>query len=203
METKTKTRDTYGALLAAAKRIDTTQSGGNGYPRHLQVGYTADTMAELRELYEAATADGHEVDVVMLHRRDGWALRERHNRGSEHDLGDDRWMEGASNDECSLTMMAGDDCDKEAFDLICGVGYELEDMADLFTKAKAVRELADELPDPDELDGEEQVEVFIDTNNWTINYTVKTGQNGYSYDTHQYCTALIITEKEEDEEDED
>ena len=99
--------------------------------------------------------------------------------------------------------MAGDNCDKEAFDLICGVRYELEDMADLLSKANAVRMLSAELPDPNDMDDEEQVEVFIYTNNWTINYTVKTGQNGYSYDTHQYCTGLIITEKEEDEEDED
>ena len=201
METKTKTRDTYGALLAAAKRIDTTQSGGNGYPRHLQVGYTADTMAELRELYEAATADGHEVDVVMLHRRDGWALWERHNRGSEHDLDDKQWMEASSQD---WVVVVDNKSSREeiAFEEVCGEGYEIRDVADLIAKAKQVQSFAEELPDPDGLEDGEMVVVFL-RNITEILYTVKTGQNGYSYDTHQYCTGLIITEKEEDEEDED
>jgi hypothetical protein len=199
METSTKTRDNYGALLAAATRIDTTANGGNGYPRHLKVAYTADTMGELRELHEAATAEGHEVDVVMLHRRDGWALWERHNRGSEHDLNDDRWM-GTSDQDWTITLDNESDCEQEAFATVCGEGYEVEDAADLLAKASAVRELAAELPDPDELEDGENVVAFLDA--WyELKYTVRTGQNGYSYDTHHYCTALIITEREEEEED--
>lgn len=30
-----------------------------------------------------------------------------------------------------------------------------------------------------------------------INYTVRTGQNGYSYDTHQYCIGIAVTEQEQ------
>lgn len=195
METNTKTRDNYGKLLAEAKRIDTTREG-NGYPSGVKVAYTADTMGELRELWEAAVGAGHKAEAITLHRRDGWALWAR--MGSA-DLQDEAYM-GQSDDDWTITIGNTSNCEEEAYQLICGTGYELEDVVDLFAKAMKVRELADELPDPDELEDGEEVKVFIDTNDWTINYMVKTGQNGYSYDTHQYCTALIITEKEEDED---
>ena len=196
METSTKTRDNYGALLAAATKVETTQSGGNGYPQHLQMGYTADTMGELRELYEAATADGHEVDVLQLHRRDGWSLWERSNG---HDLDDDAWM-GQSERDWTITIDNTTNSEQEAFEAICGTGYEVEDAADLIAKAKMVQELAKELGDGSDLEDGERVLAFLDSSEWGINYTVRTGQNGYSHDTHQYCTALIITEKEEDED---
>lgn len=200
METKNKT---YADILSTVKSIDTTASGGNGYPRRLSVAYTADTMGELRELYDAAIAEGHEVDVVTLHRRDGWALWERQNHGSVHDLDADRWM-GTSDQDWTITIDKDSDTDALALDAICGDGYTVQDAVDLFTTADAVKALSAELPDPDELEEGEEVIAFCDANNgWTVDYTIKTGQNGYSYDTHQYCTGLIITEREEEEDEEE
>lgn len=198
METKTKT---YADILSTVKSIDTTANGGNGYPRHLKIAYTADTMGELRELHEAATAEGHDVDIVSLHRRDEWALWERVNTGSVHDLDDDRWM-GTSESDWTITIDKDSDTDALALDAICGDGYTVQDAVDLFTKADAVKALSAELPDPDELEDGEDVIAFCDADNgWRVDYTVKTGQNGYSHDTHDYCTALIITEQEEEDED--
>lgn len=199
METSTKTRDNYGALLAAATRIDTTANGGNGYPRHLKVAYTADTMGELRDLYDAATAEGRDVTVLCLHRRDGWGLWERSNIGNEHDLDDDRWM-GTSESDWTITIDKDSDTDADAFALICGETREVDSARDLFETAEAVKALAAELIDPDELEDGEEVIYFLDGNNggWGINYSVKTGQNGYAYDTHQYCMAIQVGELEEE-----
>ena len=193
---------TYAELIGTIdiKSIETTEGGGNGYPRRLSMAYTADTMGELRELKEAAEAAGHEVSVIHLHRRDGWALWERHNNGSKHDLADDKWM-GTSDQDWTITINSACDREQEAFAAICGDRYEVEDVEDLMAKAKAVKELAEDLADPDGLENDEVVIHFLDSNNgWRINYTVQTGQNGYSHDTHQYCTALVIVERDEEEE---
>ncbi len=192
-----ETEMTYEAALEQCRTVDTTEGGGNGYPRRLRVAHTADTMGELRELKEAAEAAGHEVSVLTLHRRDGWALWERSN---DYDLENDRWM-GMSERDTVIDIDRDSDREQEAFDLICGEGYEVEDAADLIAKAEAVRELAEELADPDELEDGEIVRHMLDANNsWSIAYTVCTGQNGYSHDTHQYCTALVIVERDEEEE---
>lgn len=185
----------YGELIAQAEQVDTT-IGLNGYPSRLRVAYTADTMGELRELWEAATEAGHRAEAITLHRRDGWALWER--TGSA-DLQDEAYM-GQSDDECTVTIRNTNNREEEAYDLVCGTRYELEDVADLFTKTDAVKALSAELPDPDELEEGEKVKVFIDTNNWSIDYTIQTGQNGYAHDTHHYRTALLIKEREEENE---
>ncbi len=199
METATN----YYSVIEQCRTVETTEGGGNGYPRRLRVAYTADTMGELRELKEAAEAAGHDVSVIHLHRRDGWALWERHNNGSKHDLDDDMWM-GTSEQDWTITINNESDRMAEAFRAVCGEGYEVNDAADLFANAEAVRELAEELADPDGLEDGEIVRHWLDANNgYSIDYTVCTGQNGYSNDTHHYCTALEITEKEEEEGDEE
>lgn len=188
--------DTIKTLdLSTAEQVDTT-TGMNGYPRHLRVAYTADTMGELRELKEAAEAAGHEVSVIQLHRRDGWALWERSN---DHDLDDDRWM-GIGETDWTITLDPNSSCDDEAFSAVCGEGYEVTDAADLFKNAEQVRELAADLPDPSDLKEDERIVCFLNTNEWSIDYTVRTGQNGYAYDTHQYKSALLIVERQEDED---
>jgi hypothetical protein len=187
----------YQELLSQATRVDTTRET-SGYPAGLKVAYTADTMGELRELRDAAEAAGHEVEAIRLHRKDGWALWARSNGG---DLADDAYM-GRSEQDTVITLNSDSHAEAEAFDLVCGRAYEVEDECDLFAKAKAVRDLADELPDTSDLEEGEEVKVFIDMNDYTVDYTVRTGQNGYSYDTHHYHTALLIKERE-DEDDED
>lgn len=187
MDTATK----YAELIATAQKVDTT-TGMNGYPQHLKVAYTADTMAELRDLKEAAEAAGHQVSILGLHRRDGWALWERQ---ANNGLEDDRWM--GSGGDWMITMDKDSDAEALAFAAVCGEEYKVEDAYDLFKKSEQVGSLADELPDPDELEDGEQVVCFIDTGNWSIDYTVKTGQNGYSYDTHHYRSALLIEERDE------
>lgn len=191
---------TYDQVLHGAKQVDTCSDPG-GYPRGLRVAYTADTMAELRELQEAAEAEGHDVTPIMLHRCDGWSLW--HRMSNDHYLGDDRWM-GAGEQDWTISINSDCDREQEAFDAICGYRYELEDVEDLMAKARAVQKLAEDLADPDSLEDGEMVIHFLDSNNsWVVNYSVRSGQNGYSYDTHQYCTALLIEEREEEEEDED
>lgn len=188
-----ETATSYYSVIEQCKTVETTEGGGNGYPRRLRVAYTADTMGELRELYDAAEAAGHDVSVIHLHRRDGWGLWERHNNGSKHDLDDDMWM-GTSDQDWTIKITSESDREQEAFDAICGERYEVEDVQDLMAKAKAVQELAEDLADPDGLEDGEVVIHFLDSNNdWGVKYTVCTGQNGYSYDTHHYCTALEIT----------
>jgi len=194
---ETHTKPSYAEALSAAHTVDTT-TGMNGYPQHLKVAYTADTMGELRELKEAAEADGHEVTVLRLHRRDGWALWER---SRDNNLEDDAWM-GIGEQDWTVRVHANTDREQEAFEVICGTKYEVESAFDMLNAANNVRSLASELPSPHDLEDGEQVIVFLDANNgYSINYTVKTGQNGYSYDTHHYCTALLIEEREEEEEE--
>lgn len=193
METQTAS---YDHLIATTKTVDTTKNGGNGYPRDLQVAYTADTMGELRELYDAAIAAGHEATVVHLHRRDGWALWERTRNGSKHDLDDEEWM-GVGEQDWTITITNASDSEQKAFEFICGTGYEVESAQDLLMKAKAVEALSKELGDGNDLEDDEKVLVFLDANNGGINYIVRTGQNGYQYDTHQYCTGIVVTEQEQ------
>lgn len=188
---------TYAEAMSTCRTIDTTEGGGNGYPRRLKVAYTADTMQELRELQQAAEAAGDSVSIVELHRRYGWALWER--TSYAHDLDDDAYM-GTSERDWIITIDKDSDRADEAFGTVCGEGYEVLDYADLLAKAKAVEGLSKELPDPSDLEEGERVVCFLDSTSggWGIEYTVKTGQNGYSYDTHQYCTALMIEERTED-----
>jgi len=177
-------------------KVDTTSSA-DGYPRHLQVAFTADTMIELREAKEAAEADGCTVEVVRIHRRDGWAMWYRSN---DYDLKDDRWM-GESERDWTINITKDSDREQEAFEAVCGTGYQPEDASDLIAKARAVEYLTNELTDPEELEEGDVVKHFLDSDDWGIAYTVRTGQNGYYYDTHHHRTALIITEPEEETED--
>lgn len=175
-----------------------TTSEGNGYPRHLRMAYTAESMAELRAAKEQAEAEGCKVEVVQLHRQDGWALWHRWNY--LHGLGDEAWM-GCNDRDWTVDIEQGADLLGLAFEIVCGMGYEVQDVADLLEKAETVEELAGELPDPDDLEKGEKVRVWLD--GAQVLYTVRTGQNGYCYDTHHRRTALLITEPEEDETGDD
>lgn len=176
-------------------QVDTT-TGLNGYPRDVRVAYTADTMAELRTMKEDFESAGYDVAVVQLHRRDGWALWER---SSDHNLDDDRWTP-IDPGSFRLHLVNGDDLLEKAFKLIVPDVSEIQSADDLLSYADRVRELADELPDPDDLlDGEEYAVTLRD--DLTVAYYVRTGQNGYAYDTHQYRSALLIEKREEEEEE--
>lgn len=175
--------------------IDTT-TGMNGYPQALRVAHTADTMAELREAKEQAEAQGHSVTVLRLHRRDGWALwvRDHH-----HGLDDDHWM-GVSESDTTIRITNESNVEDEAFNLVVGEGGEMYSAQELFDAAKRVRELADELPDPDTLEEGDEVVCFLGQGH-RVEYTVATGQNGYCCDTYQYCSALLVVEREDDEDE--
>lgn len=176
-------------------QVDTT-TGMNGYPRDVRVAYTADTMAELRTMKENFERDGYDVAVVQLHRRDGWALWER---SSDYNLDDDRWT-ATDPDSFSLRLVNGDNLLEEAFKLIVTDVSEIRGAGDLLSYAERVRDLADQLPDPsDLLDGEEYAVTLSD--NLDVRYYVRTGQNGYVYDTHHYRSALLIEKREEEEEE--
>lgn len=176
-------------------QVDTT-TGINGYPRDVRVAYTADTMAELRAMKANFERDGYDVAVVELHRRDGWALWER---SSDHNLDDDRWT-ATDPEGFSLRLVNGSDLLEEAFELIVTDVSEIQSADDLLSYVDRVRQLADQLPDPsDLLDGEEYAVTLSD--NLDVRYYVRTGQNGYVYDTHHYCSALLIEKREEESED--
>lgn len=198
----TTTRPTMDELREAATKVETT-SEWNGYPSHLRVMYTADTMADLRELHDAAVAEGHEANVYILHRQDGWSFWHRQTAGSVHDLDDDRWM---SRNESDWTVDINADSDRmaEAFRAVCGEGYQVQDAADLIAKAEAVRGLAEDLTDPDILEPGQIERHWLDvTDGYRVLYRVRTGDTGYYYDTHHYCVAVMIIEREEDDERED
>lgn len=174
----------------AVTQVDTTSSP-TGYPQRLRIAYTADTMEELRALKDAAEADGHRVDVVTLYRRDGWALWHRMTSG---DLDDEAWMQAGAHIKLSRHC----DAEQEAFDLIAkDMTYDtLEDMRDA---VRRVEDLEESLPDPSDLKEGEQYAVQLN-DNMRVQYYVKTGDTGYSYDTHNYCTALLIEEAGQEDE---
>lgn len=184
----------YQDIVANTERVDTTREA-SGYPRGLKMAYTADNMQELRDLKEAAEAAGHTVEVTRLHRQDGWALWARSEGG---DLNDDAYM-GRSERDAVITLVNGSNPEDEAFQCLCGDRYDVADVADLLAKAKAVQALADDFPYTEDLEEGEAINVFVDLDNARVDYTVRTGQNGYSYDTHHYHTALLIKEREEEE----
>ena len=188
----------YQDIVANTERVDTTREA-SGYPRGLKMAYTADNMQELRDLKEAAEAAGHSVEIIRLHRQDGWALWARSEGG---DLEDDAYM-GRSERDTVVTLNSDSHAEAEAFDLLCGEGFTIEDEKGLFNTAAAVRRLADDFPYTEDLEEGEAINVFVDLDNARVDYTVRTGQNGYSYDTHHYHTALLIKEREEEEEEEE
>lgn len=186
----------YANLIANAETVDTT-TGTNGYPQALKVAYTADKLSELETLKEAAEAAGHEVEVVSLHRRDGWRLWER-----SHVWGIDgvKYM-NVSESDTTVTLTEDSDHENAAFDLIIGDnGESLTSLKDLEQAAKDARRLADEFErviiasEP----GERTV-IFMDMDNRSVDYSVTTDQNGYEHDTHHYKTGLLITEKADQE----
>src|SRR5690606_24945425 len=124
----TNSRPTLDELIDQAKQVDTT-SENNGYPSHLRVMYTANTMAELRDLYEAAVAEGHKVNVWELYRQNGWRLWYRANTGTVYDLDDYRWM---SRDESQWTADIDANSDRltEACRAVCGDVCTVQDAAD-------------------------------------------------------------------------
>ena len=180
------------SLLDSATKVDTT-TGTNGYPRHLRVAYTTDTVSELRDLKDKLEAAGAKVEPVTLHRRDGWALWER---GSWSGLNDDEWR--PNGEDWTITIHANSDRTEEAYDYIVGEDVVLEGPDHLDRLHRSVKALAAELPDPTELEEGEEVVWVMDDHRRT-KWTWRTGQNGYAYDTHQYCTALLVDMPEEEE----
>lgn len=174
-------------------QVDTTSSP-TGYPERLRIAYTADTMAELRALKDAAEADGHRVDVVALYRCDGWALWHRMTHG---DLDDEAWTQPGVNGTF-ITMNMRSCAEQEAFNLIAK-DRTFDALDELRDAIDRVEDLASDLPDPSELKEGQQYAVQLD-DNLRVQHYVKTGDTGYSYDTHNYCTALLIEEAEQDEE---
>jgi hypothetical protein len=197
----TQTTPTLDTLLDDAVQVDTT-SEDNGYPARLRRAYTADTMAELRAIAEAAKAEGREVETIDLHQQDGWALWARSNDAPWHtfDLRDDRWE--PEGDNRTIIIDADSDRHDEACAWVCGEDTVVEGSDHLYLLYTDVQALADELPDQYDLgDGEQAVAVMGDYNR--VKWTWKTGQNGYYYDTHHYCTALLVGPVPDDDEDEE
>ena len=185
--------------ISTARNVDTT-TGMNGYPERLRVAITADTMGELRELKDRHEAQGDTVEIIRLHRRDGWALWERDH---DVDLDDERWM-GTAPDEWTIDLTPDSDGMDEAFTLLIGEdGSDITTAKGLERAAGAVEALGKELDSLiDDLEDGQICRVWIDMDNRAVDYSVRTGQNGYSYDTHHYKSALLITEREAEDNDE-
>lgn len=178
-------------MLAGMQR-EVTTSDASGYPRYLKVVYTTDTMEELREAKEAAEEAGAEVDVIRMHRRDGWNLW---CRSMDADLSDDAWT-GEDGRTMRWTLPPGEDREALAFEIVMGDdGRDIRDVEALRKALRGVEDLAGDIPEPDERD----VYLFVD-DELRIAYTVEDGHNGYSYDTHHYRTGLIVTWPEDGDE---
>lgn len=182
---------TFDEMIEMYERVDTT-TGTNGYPQKLRVAYTADTMGELRTLHDRAKDGGYNVQVVRLHRRDGWALWGR--LVPWNGLEDDNWTQAGPSDH-PIVIDPDTDPQELAFDAVGST--DIRSASDLHETSRRVRQLAHELPDPGDLCEGEKWYVFLGDDG-CIDYTVKTGQNGYSFDTHHYKTGLIITAKDEE-----
>lgn len=188
------TEQEYQERLSRARKVDTT-SERSGYPRNIKVAYTADTWEELLGLEAAALKAGHQVEAVRLHRRDGWALWHR-----EHIWSIDTTAYTASGDlDFAIRIEHDTNTDAEAFRAVLGEdGQDIQEAKDLYMAAAQVSTLADALAaESDDLEEGEFCMVFLDGAD--ILYAVPSTVNGYSYDTHQFTTAIIITETNETE----
>ena len=101
-----------------------------------------------------------------------------------------------------LIVNADTDVERAVFEQVLS-GREYANMKEIRQALQEAEDLIREIGDVSDLNDREYVLHVLDPNNWTVNYWVRTGQNGYSRDTHQYKTALRITEREEEEEEED
>lgn len=190
------TPPTMDELRAKAKKVDTT-SEWNGYPSNLRVMYTAPTLAELRNLYNTAEAEGHEVNVYLLYRRDGWRLWHRQNVGSVHDLHDAKWMGGLPYAQ-ALDVTCDSDCHDLAFDHVFGKPpFHIQNYSDLKEMIATLEALAENLTSPYILMSGEIMRHFVQDGR--ILYRVRTGDAGYCYDTHHHCVAVEIIERNDDD----
>lgn len=183
----------FDELLWEADKVETT-SEANGYPSRLKMAFTFNTMSRLRELRDAAIEEGHKVTEVFLHRQDGWALwhsSKRHIEGID-------WQ-ALTEQDITIHLTNATDVEQEVFDLIVGDTSLIRSMRDLETYTLLCKRLLGELADPDCMEDGESIMYFLDLDQgYSVKYEVHSDQNGYSYDTHHYCLALLIEQVEED-----
>lgn len=183
----------FDELLSQADLVETT-SEASGYPSNLSMAFTCATMSALRELRAAAIEDVHNVTEVLLHRQDGWALWHRKARGWIID--NTNWQSSKESDTV-LRVDNKTNIGQDVFDLIVGDASRIRTMDELRMYARACEDLLNELADPDDMEDGESIVYFLDPDQlYSVRYEVHSDQNGYSYDTHQYCIGLLIKQNE-------
>lgn len=176
----TKTED-----FAAANGIGTseTTTGSNGYPQGLKLALTDfDTITQAEEIKSKLEAKGHEVEVIELHKRDGWGLWGR----DRAYLGKGMYAEAGEND-WTVDIAPMEDTHKVALEVIFGE-HEFVLNPD---QLEIVREFARCLKH--EQHNTLTVTVFYDPDqNYRVDYSCHEESTGYSHDTHTYKLGLLV-----------
>lgn len=161
-----------------------TTSSQSGYPEYLKTAYTSDSLKELDNFKTALENEFKlEVEVVFLHKKDGWNLWSRVNAG----FLDLKHYYRHWENEWSLEILK-DDSIEDIIEALLGEGWE------------------DNVDDPDQayIDWADSEWGELVNSNWegivfynpddefSINYTLTEDQNGYCYDTHHYKYGLIV-----------
>jgi len=171
-----------------------TTTAANGYPQGLRYTLTDfDSISQLKTLSEQLTAEGREVEEVILHKRDGWQLWSRSRGSVTHGM-----FRKQSSGEWTIDLLTDTtrcNTEQEAFDLIAG-GREFTDLEEMRKAVEQIDNLKEEFDNilsGVEDQGQTSVTVFYDPDqNYRVNYYATDETTGYSYDTHHYKVGLII-----------
>jgi predicted RNA binding protein YcfA (HicA-like mRNA interferase family) len=158
-----------------------TTTASNGYPQGLRYALTDfESITQLKDLADQLTAEGREVEEVILHKRDGWQLWARSNGSVTHGM----YRQQSSND-WTVDIAPNDDTHEIARELVGIVedsSEELTNIAERFAKYLKNEQRQDMT-----------VTVFYDPNqNYRVDYCATDETTGYSYDTHSYKVGLLI-----------
>jgi hypothetical protein len=174
--------------FATANGIGTseTTSGMNDYPSHLKMALTDfDTITQFEEVRDRLKSEGHDVEEIQLHRRDGWALWERGGVSVRKGM-----YATASQTETTLTIGCDESPNDCVFEFLIE-GMEFDDAEQFERYMKMYKYLVAEVESAKKED--ETVTLFLDpNNNYKVNYVVSDESTGYSEDTHNYKLGLLV-----------
>lgn len=167
-------KDISAIAYEAGLGTTTVTFGSNGYPSNLRLAIT-----DFEDFDEAMhIAEANDLDIVVLHQRDGWNLWEckgttdRPLTISAADYG---------NSYRQYTKGNIDDIVDEAKETILGMD-NLDAMEETLSRA---RDVADEVADL-----EDDQMLIVNEDNLIVD-TIREQMMKWSYDTHHYCIAVM------------
>jgi len=176
-------------MIAEALQLDYAETtiGMNGYPKNIKCAIISDSIKELNNLTEYLEKLGFEVEKLELHKKDGWSL---YNRTSicRFEAGQYQIV----NDQDTFFDFDPEWTEEEAkqklFEFVVG-----ESPADNFAMFEhwynSINDLYNEMSRV-----ETETRFFLDANNnYAIEYSVSKDSACYSYDTHNYQLAIMVT----------